>query len=142
MRVNMSPRGRASLNRLAKVVLLLLFLLGGATWGLRAVFDYRNKADFNAEAWSKAENCSGALCEQECIRGGMVSDLQRRHLIPGTPRVNVVALLGPGRPTARGDKKGIDYNLGMCSGFRMDFDSLIVAFDESDRLTNSWTVQH
>ncbi len=138
----MSPRGRASLIRLAKVLLVLLFLLGGAVWGLRTIFDYRNKADFNAEAWSKAENCTGALCEQECIRGGMVSDLQRRYLVPGKSRDEVIALLGPGRPTARADKGGIDYSLGMCSGFRMDFDSLIVAFDESDRLTGSWIVQH
>lgn len=109
---------------------------------LRTVFDYRNRADFNAEAWSKAENCSGTFCEQECVRGGMVSDLQRRYLLPGKSRDEVIALLGPGQPTPLPDRRGIDYSLGMCSGFRVDFDSLIVAFDESDRLTGSWTVQH
>lgn len=130
------------MKRMLRLIGLTALILMVSVVGIREMLDYRNKADFDRTKWREAPNCVPDGCESACIRGAMVRDLQRRHLIPGTPRSEVMTLLGDAKTRHTNNQKFIDYDLGMCSGFRMDFDSLVILFDGDDRVVRSWTEQH
>jgi hypothetical protein len=135
-----------AMERLVKRIIQMIGLGGLALLalaiGAREVLDYRNKADFNQAIWRNAPNCGRDGCDAECVRGHMVRDLTSRHLSPGISRSEILALLGntATRQTNRG--KLIEYDLGMCSGFRIDYDVLAILLDDNDRLLTSWTEQH
>jgi hypothetical protein len=100
--------------------------------------DYRNGTKFDRETWlSYSLNQSG-----DCVRGVMVSDLKSRHLHRGTDRKTIEELLGPDDSSASMENACREYLLGMCSGFGMDFDGLVVCYDGNGKLKDSYTVQH
>lgn len=110
--------------------------------GTREILDYRNKADFNQALWRSAPACGRDGCDAECVRGQMVRDLTSRYLTPGMQQSAITALLGDAAPRQTSRGKLIEYDLGMCSGFRMDYDVLVILFGDDDRFIKSWTEQH
>jgi hypothetical protein len=92
---------------------------------------------FSKAKWENAVKCSSkAEClemEMSCIRGPMYRDLKRKHLTSGKDRESVTRLLGP----AQVDRKNpscLVYELGMCSGFKIDYDWLYICFDPNDQI--------
>lgn len=73
-------------------------------------------------------------------RGNMVSNLQKKYLQLGMSKQEVLRLLG--EPDYEESSTVYKYNLGVWSGFRIDYDSLDVHFDSSGRLTHTQVVQH
>jgi hypothetical protein len=112
--------------------------IGGAAILLLLQLNYRNGAQFDRETW-----LSYSLDHSDdCIRDAMVSDLRTRYLHPGTDREAIEALLGPDDSAPAMDNACREYMLGMCSGFRIDVDGLVVCYGTDGKLTESYTVQH
>ena len=83
--------------------------------------------------------------QSQCIRGAMYGDLKHRVLKPGINRAKVVALIGVPDFGSGGVHKGHQcarWNLGMCSGFKIDFDSLNVCFDKEGIVRHVFRLQH
>jgi dipeptidyl aminopeptidase/acylaminoacyl peptidase len=97
-----------------------------------AVFDVSDPfagQEFDRRAW-----VAHPTCERDNPRGRMVKDLLENHLQEGTPRAQVLELLGRPEHHAR----GLDYPVGEWSGFRIDCDFLHVDFDPSGRLKRAY----
>lgn len=131
---------------------ILSLALGGLSSGL---FWNMHKSPFRGEAfertkWELEGSCQGlsdlecALKEESCPRGGMFRDLTRNYLIPETvSRDEVHALLGRTEHTVEINGQSCPaYSLGMCSGIRIDYDSLYVCFDSNDRISSVGRFQH
>jgi hypothetical protein len=103
---------------------------------------------FTQEKWTAGGSCSGLTdwqCvekESSCPRGPMVRSLLRNHLLMGTERGAVIALLGEEDGDFHGQPGCLLWSLGMCSGMKIDHDSLFVCFDDAGRLVESGHVQH
>lgn len=119
-----------------------ILVAAGAMMLARDVLDYRNKAMFVRDDWIDAPKCRRDGCDAECVRGVMIRDLQRRHLHRGMPRGAVSDLLGIGKAISRGGVECLSFEIGMCSGFGIDYDVFIICFDGNSTLTESWTEQH
>ena len=93
---------------------------------------------FDSAVWSFALNCKNDRdCldkEMACLRGPMYRDLAKNHLIVGTPKAAVTRLLG--EPAQIATNNCIDYELGYCSGLKIDGDYLRVCFDSRETVTN------
>jgi hypothetical protein len=91
---------------------------------------------FTTVEWEKAGYCEGKLCmlDISCPRGGMFRDLQRNHLLTGTPRPLVEQMLGKSDVADR--KNCVIYPLGMCSGARIDMDYLHICYNNKNRITS------
>jgi hypothetical protein len=108
------------------------------------LLDYRNGARFDRQIWFDANNCGRDGCDAECVRGPMVNDLRRFYLLPGISKDDVVRIVGEFEQKHK-QENGMfcaEYNLGMCSGFRIDYDALVVCFGGDGRLAQTWTEQH
>ena len=71
--------------------------------------------------------------EIACVRGKMYRDLETNHLPSGMSRNAVLQMLG--NPSPRSTKPTcIDYELGYCSGLKIDTDYLRVCFDEQEKI--------
>lgn len=69
----------------------------------------------------------------------MANDIKTKVLRIGQSRSEVEKILG--KPDT--DKGSFhEYLLGMCSRFRLDFDTLDVHFSSDGKLTNVYIVQH
>ena len=94
-------------------------------------------SSFDAKVWSSALVCtSDKDCmdkEMACVRGAMFRDLSRNHLTPGVVRTQVQLLLG--EPTVQAKDNCVDYELGYCSGFKIDGDYLRVCYDRADKVS-------
>lgn len=93
---------------------------------------------FDSTVWSSALNCKNDQdCldkEMACLRGPMYRDLERNHLAVGVSKTTVTGLIGkPARPAKN---NCFDYELGYCSGLKIDTDHLRVCFDNSEKITN------
>lgn len=105
---------------------------------------------FDTQTWAEAGLCKGlndgecAQKERTCPRGGMVHDLISNHLTPQTTRSEtVIELLG--QSTYNVKINGLEcpgYNLGMCSGLGLDYDSLFVCFDQNGTVAFAGHIQH
>jgi hypothetical protein len=116
---------------------LVLVGVVAAVWGLARACDYRRQANFDQQTWLHYSSLDDQL---KCTRGAMVADLQDRYLHDSMTLAQVEALLGkPDGPARNGC---VDYSLGMCSGFQMDYDSLYVCFNDDGGVSSSYTVQH
>lgn len=91
---------------------------------------------FSREVWREFHDSS----DPDNPRASMVASLKRRHLKSGTTREEVIELLG--EPDMARKPEMYEYNLGMWSGFRMDYDGLQIHFDEGGRLKDVRCVQH
>ena len=91
---------------------------------------------FTKVEWDKAGQCAGKTCavDVSCPRGGMFRDLQRNHLLAGTPRPRVEQMLGKSDIADR--KNCAIYPLGMCSGFGIDMDYLQICYNNENRITS------
>ncbi|WP_027158172.1 hypothetical protein [Methylobacter luteus] len=120
-------------------------LLAAGILGIVAFFGYIyftladdpfNNREFDREVWvSFYENM-----DPDNPRGEMYEDLVASHLRKGMKRMEVVALLG--KPDVEDVKNLLSYNLGMWSGFRIDYDSLDIALSDDGVLVGVRRVQH
>lgn len=126
----------AAISSAVLLVLLVLF------WKpiLRFVFHdlpFMGKS-FDRTAWSSALSCKNEQdCldkEMACLRGSMYRDLEKSHLIKGESKIAVTGLIG--KPTRTTENNCFDYELGYCSGLKIDTDYLRVCFDNSEKITN------
>lgn len=93
---------------------------------------------FDSAIWSSALSCKNDqdCLEKEiaCLRGPMLRDLEENYLIIGTPKATVTRLVG--EPTMAAKNNCFDYELGYCSGLKIDTDYLRVCFDSGEKVTN------
>jgi hypothetical protein len=126
----------------ATILTVALLLLTALFWKpiLRFVFHdlpFMGKS-FDSAVWFSALNCKNDRdCldkEMTCLRGPMYRDLEKNHLVVGTPKAAVTRLLG--EPTRLAKNNCIDYELGYCSGLKIDGDYLRVCFDNGETVIN------
>ena len=88
---------------------------------------------FRTSSFNEAEWKSFALktTNASCYRGGMAHDLKTNILRVGLAEAAVEKLLGESDSNRANIQ---EYLLGMCSGLRLDFDTLDVHFDSEDRV--------
>jgi hypothetical protein len=93
-----------------------------------------NARSFDRQVWAAND------FKSSCGRGQMAGDLLRFHLPPGTHREQVISLLGQPDQKGRTDKQNevYTYELGACSGIRIDLDYLNVVFDASGRVEEAY----
>ena len=93
---------------------------------------------FDSAVWSSALSCKNDQdCldkEMACLRGPMYRDLERNHLIVGASKTTITGLIG--EPTRTMKNNCFDYELGYCSGLKIDVDYLRVCFDSGEKITN------
>ena len=106
---------------------------------------------FDAEAWTTSDSCEEltvrdcAWTHGECTkRAPMVRNLVRNHLIVDrTTRETVTALLGPKEYSVSAHGRSCEgYVLGMCSGLRIDYDSLYVCYGKNGTVSAAGQIQH
>jgi hypothetical protein len=93
-------------------------------------------SSFNEAEW---KSLARKTTDASCYRGGMAHDLKTNILRTGLTKAEVEKLLGEpdsSRVTFH------EYFLGMCSGLRIDFDTLDVHFNSEGRLVKVQVVQH
>lgn len=115
--------------------LTMAVLLGAFAW-------WASVGIFSTSRFDKAEWLAPISQEREitCYRGGMARDIMNRLLAPGMTKQEVEALLG--QPDDHHKPQEFEYTLGMCSGFKIDYDGLIIRFSTEGRLINAYIVQH
>lgn len=134
-----SPRPRSSPWRIGLIVAiglltLLLAFVGWQYWLFKGGIFRTSR--FDATEWRALAKASD---DSSCHRGGMANDIRMNVLRVGQTSDEVQRLLG--RPDSI--RNGVHaYSLGMCSGLRIDFDSLDIHFDSNDRVTHVYIVQH
>ncbi|MEM8580350.1 MAG: hypothetical protein AAGF50_04025 [Pseudomonadota bacterium] len=105
---------------------------------------------FSSEKWQAAGSCSGlsdgpcAAKEASCPRGPMVRDLLKTHLRKEDATLeSVIHILGPKEHDVYIEGRTCSaYSLGMCSGWRFDYDSLYVCFADDGSVSKTGHVQH
>jgi len=112
------------------VLVVFLDLTGTLFW--KPFADRR----YDPSAWRRE---SGRMNENS-RRGSMVCDLERRIIRRGMTRAEVIAHLG--EPDGTKDPDDYGYVIGMWTGFRMDFDTFDVLFDDQGRVVETRIVQH
>jgi SmpA / OmlA family len=118
----------------------ILFTVVAVTFvGVRSCIDWLDPfagRSFDRKLWHEFNK----IDDPNNPRASMVASLQRRHLKLGMTRDQVVNLLG--EPDMAKTPEMYEYNLGMWSGFRMDYDGLQIYFDKKGRLSSVQCVQH
>jgi len=95
---------------------------------------YKNK--FNHTLWLAQDKS----LKPKNPRGPMYGDLKENHLPRGMKKDAVIDLLGV--PDFEIRENCIAYNLGMWSGFGIDYDSLDICFDAENQLKHVYHLQH
>ena len=133
MRKSWSPLRVIGVLLIVAIATLITFL-GWQYWLFKGgIF---RTSSFNQEEWKSLNKKTGDF---SCYRGGMAHDIRTNILHAGQTLGEVEALLG--KPDIdKGEIK--EYFLGMCSGLRIDFDTLDVHFNAEGKLTTVHTVQH
>jgi SmpA / OmlA family len=129
------PHMRFRLRTLLIMITLVAIALTGLRW-IKYYSDPFAGRSFDREVWHQFHSND----DPDNPRASMVESLQRSYLHPGLTRQQVVQLLG--EPDLDESLNMSEYNLGMWSGFRMDYDGLQVYFDKQGRLTCVQCVQH
>jgi SmpA/OmlA family protein len=134
---------RWTILRIAKYIgiitgtLLLALLILAAVffwWIHRGVFTVSR---FDPTVWFASQTNE---TDSTCYRGGMAADIKDRLLKPGMTYQEVERLLG--KPDGHSTPKEYQYILGMCSGFRMDYDTLHVYFNVDGKYERAAIIQH
>lgn len=73
--------------------------------------------------------------ETSCIRDPMYQNLKRNHLQVGKSEEEIMGLLGNGTVN-RDTLLCTDYDLGMCSGFGIDYDWLHICYDQRKKINS------
>ena len=113
---------RAFVARMS-VLALILWIFGSVL----SPFDDR---EFDPTVWRQHAGSS----DWQSPRGRMYEDLRRSLLRDRPMREEVIQLLGP--PDTSGQGAALRYTLGAWSGFRIDYDTMVVTFDESQRVSS------
>jgi hypothetical protein len=126
------------IKRLFITVSALLIVLIAALFVMRYFagdhpFDDRN---FDAAVWRSFNNDRNP----DNPRGQMFDDLCNNHLRKGLSKQKVMGMLDP--PDEKSEMNFLSYNLGMWSGYRMDYDTLDLVFDGEGNLVKFYRVQH
>jgi len=125
----------AAISILALLLLLVVFSEPILRFAFHD-FPFMGKS-FDGAAWSSALSCRNDRdCvdkEMACLRGPMYRDLKKNYLFVGTPKAAVTRLIG--EPTQTANENCFDYELGYCSGLKIDTDYLRVCFDSSEKVT-------
>ena len=103
---------------------------------LLGVEDHSSDLRFDPTAWKHHSHD----LDRDNPRGKMVADLSKQLLDRRPRRNEVIELLGD--PDHGSEPGQVSYNLGMWSGFRMDYDSLDIDFDGDGRVRSVRSVQH
>lgn len=111
-----------------------LLLLGWQYWLFTGGIFKTSK--FHPQEWT---SLSKKADDFSCYRGGMAHDIKTNILRTGQTIKEVEDVLGKPDST-----KGSvhQYDLGMCSGLRIDFDSLDVHFNTDGQVEGVYIVQH
>jgi hypothetical protein len=101
---------------------------------------------FTREAWIEAGQgrSNWEIHEEEidCLKGAMVGDLKKNYLIKNvTTKKDVKQFLGEPEYLNHIDS-GFRYDIGMCTGFKIDYDTLDIFFDKDDKIIDIFVVQH
>jgi hypothetical protein len=125
---------RIALAICAAVVVSTIAFVGWQYWLIKGgIF---RTSSFNEAEWKSLKR---KTADSSCYRGGMAHDLKTNILRSGITKAEVEKLLG--EPDSN-KAAAHEYLLGMCSGLRIDFDTLDIQFDSEDRLVNVKVVQH
>jgi hypothetical protein len=91
------------------------------------------QADISKSDWEQVEK------DNQCIKGAMVKDLKNNYFIRGrTTKEEVLLLLGT-EVEIRKLGNCLIYSLGMCSGLRIDYDSLYICFNNKNKVKEVYT---
>ena len=126
---------RFSIRTLLLLTAIVAFSIVSINW-IRIWLDPFAGRKFNRYLWHQYSSDDNP----DNPRASMVSDLRWQYLDKGMTRTEVKELLGTPDFERRDDL--YSYNLGMWSGFRIDYDSLDIHFDSNGRLINVRRVQH
>ncbi|WP_041366540.1 hypothetical protein [Methylophaga frappieri] len=130
------------MNLLKKIVFILLALVLAGVIGVVTTFYFLtgdspfNDKEFDQKVWLSMDTD----WDPDNPRGKMYEDIVDNHLEKGMSKQQVVDLLG--QPDLKNKSLLFSYNLGMWSGFRMDYDSLDLVFNSSANLEKFYRVQH
>ena len=121
------------------VLLLFVTIVPFTRFGMHTLPFYTDA--FDKQRWLKV-NCGSrgydiGGCEMMCIRGAMYGHLKWKHLANGMKKSTVIKLLGRPQQTLGRWYKGrrcLEWNLGMCSGLKADYDNLFVCFDKNEQI--------
>lgn len=135
--------GWSVLALLATLVMTIAGLVWASNSGalMHAAVWLNNRFVFSTEKFEPAKwhGVTGHQIDTSCARGSMAKDIQKRVITPGMSRQEVEALLG------QPDKKDLAeyvYFLGLCSGLRIDYDGLHIAFDADNKVRHTRIIQH
>ncbi|MGH8054047.1 MAG: hypothetical protein ACREP4_08995 [Stenotrophomonas sp.] len=103
----------------AVVAAMLLLLVTLRWWLHERPF---SSATFDRSQWMTGNRTND---DRDCIRGAMANDIIDTIATPGRSRADVERQLGPA-DRIRGDMA--HYDLGMCSGLRVDYDDLDIEY--------------
>jgi hypothetical protein len=129
---------RRTLKVLTGVVVSVFLVIVGFLFVLRFLI-FQNHFDdkhFNQSLWAAY---SGST-EPDNPRGQMYEDLTTKTLKKGMSKHHVLALLG--EPDFSKEETVFKYNFGAWSGFRIDYDSLDIEFDQDGKVKSFYRVQH
>ena len=125
---------RIVLALVAAAVVVVIAFVGWQYWLFKGgIF---RTSSFNEAEW---KSLNRKTTDFSCYRGGMAHDIKTNVLRAGLAKMEVKSLLGE-PDSSRADVH--EYFLGMCSGLRIDFDTLDVHFDSEGRLMKVQVVQH
>ena len=117
------------------IAFVALFLLVGRQYWLFTGGIFKTSS-FNEQEWKVLNRKTD---DSSCYRGGMAHDIRAKILRVGQSSNEVESILG--KPDSiKGSVH--EYLLGMCSGLRIDFDTLDVHFNTAGKLTSVHVVQH
>jgi hypothetical protein len=135
-------RGESKMKKILKIVgaiggTIILGYVGFVLYVYLIVFEnpFNNK-EFNKVEWQKYHKDMNP----DNPRGEMFESLTDDYLKQGMSKLEVIKLLG--KPDFKEEENFLSYNLGMWSGFRMDYDSLDLKFSNNGNLVKYYRVQH
>ncbi len=117
-------------------LLLLFFMLLAGLFYLTVYAPFQWER-FNQEKWLAHKQLGNN--DFLCTRGPMVFSLRHSYLTKNLDREAVLKLLGEADYKTDGC---LEYLLGMCSGLGIDYDGLVICFDETNHVTHTYTQQH
>ncbi len=133
MRKSWSPLQKVGALILATLAMFAIFICWQYWLYKGGIF---KTSRFDEHEW---KSLNRKTSDSSCYRGGMAHDLQTNVLRTGQPQGEIEKLIGK----ADFSREMVDsYFLGMCSGLRIDFDTLDVHFNAEGKLTSVHIVQH
>jgi hypothetical protein len=118
-----------------RVFLLRFAVLTLIVWFCGSVLSPFDDREFDSAIWRQFAGSS----DWQSPRGPMYEDLRRTLLRDRTTRDGVLKMLGnPDDPERDGSLR---YRLGAWSGFRIDYDTMTVIFDQSQRVSGVYREQ-